>query len=150
MKQHPYLRAYLAGIAVPTVFMLVVFTAFCVARFVCQVPVPLERVIVFPLALIPNAFGAWNMLFVALHRRRYLPLGLHGAILPFILAPTGFLIATSLGFLVASGQGLVWFGVIRIHFFHLAVIFPAVLVVYYLVWKHLVGFLNDLLGISAQ
>jgi hypothetical protein len=149
MKQHPFLRAYLAGIAVPTVFILVVFTVFCVARFVYQVPLPIERVIVFPLALIPNAFGVWNMLFVALHRRRYLPLGIHGAILPFIIAPTGFLIATSLGFLVASEEGLVWFQTIRIYYSHIAIVFPAVLVVYYLVWKYLVGFLNELLGVAA-
>jgi hypothetical protein len=149
MRQHPYLRAYLAGIAVPTGFILVVFTVFCIARFVYQVPLPIERVIVFPLALIPNAFGFWNMLFLALHRRRYLPLGLHGALLPFILAPAGFLIATSLGFLTATGQGLVWFETIRIHYFQLAIVFPLVLVVYYLVWKHLVGFLNEFLGIAG-
>jgi hypothetical protein len=149
MKQHPFLRAYLAGIAVPTVFVLVAFSVFCVARFVYQVPLPIERVIVFPLALIPNAFGAWNMLFVALHRRRYLPLGIHGALLPFIIAPTGFLIATSLGFLATSEQGLVWFGTIRIDYSHLAIVFPTVLVVYYLVWKYLVGFLNELLGVAA-
>ncbi|MBZ5706215.1 MAG: hypothetical protein LAN63_12755 [Acidobacteriia bacterium] len=149
MNQHPYLRAYLAGIAVPTCFMLVVFTVFCIARFVCQVPVPIERAIVFPLALIPNAFGAWNMLFVALHRHCYLPLGIHGAILPFIIAPIGFLIATSLGFLVATGHGLVWFQTITIDYSRLALIFPAVPIIYYLVWKHLVGFLNEMLGIAG-
>ena len=149
MSQHPYLRAYLAGIAVPTCFMLVVFTVFCIARFVCRVPVPIERAIVFPLALIPNAFGAWNMLFLALHRRRYLPLGIHGAILPFIIAPIGFLIATSLGFLVVTGHGLVWFQTITIDYSGVALIFPAAPIIYYLVWKYLVGFLNELLGIAG-
>jgi hypothetical protein len=149
MNQHPYLRAYLAGIAVPTCFMLVAFTVFCIARFVYQVPVPIERAIVFPLALIPNAFGAWNILFVALHRHRYPPLGIHGAILPFIIAPTGYLIATSLGFLVATSHGLVWFQTITIDYSHLALIFPVALIIYYLVWKYLVGFLNELLGIAG-
>ncbi|HYL11661.1 MAG TPA: hypothetical protein VEV41_01405 [Terriglobales bacterium] len=149
MKQHPYLRAYLAGIAVPTCFMLVVLTVFVIARFVYNVPVPIERVIVFPLALVPNAFGLWNILFTALHRHRYLPLGLHGALLPLILAPAGLILGTSLGVLARTEQGLVWFGAVQVHYLHFAIIFPAVLVVYYLVWKYLVGFLNGMLGIAA-
>ncbi len=148
MDRHPYLRAYLAGIAVPTCLMLVGFTVFCMARFVYHVPQPIERIIVFPLALVPNAFGVWNMVFTALHSRRYLPLGLHGALLPLILAPTGFLIATSLGFLRPTEQGFIWFETVRIHYSHLGIFFPAVLVVYYLIWKHLVGFLNELVGIA--
>jgi hypothetical protein len=63
---HPFLRAYMAGVVVPTGFLLVAMRAFSLARFVFNIPVPIERVIVFPMALIPNAFGAWNMLHVAL------------------------------------------------------------------------------------
>ena len=36
---HPYLRAYMAGIVVPTAFLLVAMTAFTLARFVFEVPV---------------------------------------------------------------------------------------------------------------
>ena len=148
MSNHPYLRAYMAGAMVPTVFMLFVLTMFCVARFVYHVPVPIERVIVFPMAIVPNLFGVWNMLYVALRSRRHLRIGLHGAVLPFILAPLGFAIATSLGFLAATSQGLVWFEVLRIPYLRLGLIFPTVVIVYYLVWKHLIGSLNELLGIA--
>ena len=49
MNRHPYLRAYLAGIACPTVFLLVVMTAYTIIRYVYNVPIPVERVIMFPL-----------------------------------------------------------------------------------------------------
>lgn len=149
MNSHPYLRAYLAGIAVPTGFMLVVFTGFCLARFVFQVPVPIERAIVFPVTLIPNVFGLWNMLFQRLHHsHHYLPLGFHGALLPFFFMPIGYLIATSLGFLTLQPHGVTWFQAIEIPYALIAVGFPCGVVVYYLVWKHLVGFLNQMLEIA--
>ena len=148
MSHHPYLRAYMAGIAVPTVFLLVILTVFCVARFVYRVPVPIERVIVFPMAIVPNLFGLWNIVFVALRSRRHLPIGLHGALLPIVLAPLGFALATSLGFLAATHEGLVWFDALRVPYALFGVIFPIVVVVYYLVWKHLVGFFNEVLGIA--
>ena len=65
MNKHPYLRAYLAGIAVPTVFLLVGMTAYTVIRYVYAVPIPIERVIVFPMAAVPNAWGLWNVLYRA-------------------------------------------------------------------------------------
>jgi len=34
MNNHPYLRAYMAGISVPTPILLVALTAFTIARFV--------------------------------------------------------------------------------------------------------------------
>ena len=54
MSQHPYLRAYLAGIAVPTMFLLVAAAAFSFARFVLDVPIPVERLLVFPMAVVPD------------------------------------------------------------------------------------------------
>ncbi len=148
MNHHPYLRGYMAGITVPTAFLLVALTAFSIARFVYQVPLPIERVIVFPMALIPNLFGAWNILYVALRSRRHLPIGFHGALLPFVLAPIGFIFASSLGFLTVTPHGLVYFGLLTVPYLLLGVVFPIVVVVYYLVWKYLVGFLNGLLGIA--
>src|SRR5258708_29800649 len=67
MNQHAYLRAYLAGIAVPTVFLLVVMTGYCVLRYVYHFPVPVERVIVFPIAVVPIACVLCIIIFVALH-----------------------------------------------------------------------------------
>jgi len=96
MTTHPYIRAYLAGIAVPTLLLLLAMTGFFVARYVWNVPVPIERVIPFPMAIVPNLFGVWNIFYVSLHSRRHLPIGLHGALLPFVLAPIAFSVASTI------------------------------------------------------
>jgi hypothetical protein len=148
MNNHPYLRAYMAGISVPTALLLVALTLFSIARFVYNVPIPVERVIIFPMAIIPNLFGVWNMLYLASRSRTHLPLGVHGAILPFILAPAGFLLGRSLGFLKATNYGFIYFGVLEVRYVHVAVVFPVVLIVYYLVWKYLIAFFNRVAGIA--
>jgi hypothetical protein len=137
MNKHPFLRAYLAGICVPTVFLLVVATAFTLLRYVYNFPVPIERVIVFPMAFVPNAWGLWNVLFLVWHERLHLSLGLHGALLPFLLAPLGILVTSLLNF------SLPYFSQ---HIFPFAA--PIGLIVYYLAWKYLVGALNAELGIA--
>jgi hypothetical protein len=146
MNNHPYLRAYMAGITLPTPVLLFVLTLFSIARFVYNVPVPVERVIIFPMAIVPNLFGVWNVLHVVSRSR--LPLGIHGAILPFILAPAGFFLARSLGFLQVTSYGFIYFGVLEVHYVHVAVLFPAALIVYYLVWKYLIGFFNRVVGVA--
>ena len=57
MNKHPYLRAYMAGIAVPTFALLFVMTAYTVFRYVYNFPAPVERFIVFPMAVVPNLWG---------------------------------------------------------------------------------------------
>ena len=148
MKTHPYLRAYMAGIAVPTILLLVAMSVFLVVRIVYKIPVPIERILVFPMALVPNLFGLWNMFYVWLRPRRHLPIGFHGALLPFIIVPVALTIATSLGFLAVTSQGLVLFQAVTIHYSFAGVGFLCGLIIYYLVWKHLVGFFNELLGIA--
>ncbi len=147
MSNHPYLRAYMAGISVPTPLLLVALTLFFIARFVYNIPVPVERVIIFPMSIIPNLFGVWNMLHLASRGRTHLPLGIHGAILPFIIAPVGFLLSRSLGVLHATHHSLVYFGV-AVPYAFLAMVFPVALIVYYLVWKYLIGFFNRIVGIA--
>lgn len=149
MNNHPYLRAYMAGISVPTPLLLIALTLFFIARFVYNIPVPVERVIIFPMAIMPNLFGVWNMLHLASRAYTRLPLGIHGAILPLIIAPAGFLLGRSLGFLHTTGQGFTYFGVVEIHYTFVAVVIPAVLIVYYLVWKYLIGFFNQVAGIAG-
>jgi hypothetical protein len=148
MNNHPYLRAYMAGIAVPTPLLLVALTLFSIARFVYNVPIPMERVIIFPMAIIPNLFGVWNILHLASRSHTHLALGIHGAILPFVLAPAGFLLARSLGFLKVTNHGFIYFDVVEIHYVHVALAFTAVLIVYYLIWKYLIGFFNRVAGIA--
>ncbi len=148
MKDHPYVRAYMAGIAIPTPFLLVPLTAFVFARLVYGIPVPIERVIIFPMAIVPNLFGIWNVLHLASRSRTHLPLGIHGALLPFLLAPLGFLLGMSLGVLKPAEHGFVYFGLVTFHYVHIAMILPFVLIFYYLVWKYLVGFCNRVAGIA--
>lgn len=148
MSNHPYLRAYMAGISAPTPLLLVALTLFFIARFVYNIPVPVERVIIFPMAIIPNLFGVWNMLYLASRARAHLPLGIHGAILPFLIAPAGFFLGRGLGILHATQHGLVYFGAVEIQYASVAMVFPGALIIYYLVWKYLIGFFNRIIGIA--
>ncbi len=137
MNQHTYLRAYMAGIVFPTVFLLVIATAFAMMRYVFNIPVPIERVIVFPMAVVPNLWGLWNMLFVALRGHLHLSIGLHGALLPILLAPLGILVASLLSFPIPNFAA---------HAFPIAA--PVGLIVYYLAWKYLVSFFNRVLELA--
>src|SRR5216684_2203135 len=143
MNTHPYLRAYMAGIFTPSLFLLVALTVFILTRLVFQLPVPIERVIVFPMALVPNLFGLWNILYVWSHGR--LPIGFHGAVLPLIIAPLGAMVGKLLGVLTFGPQGITWFQQIAIPYSLIVPGFFAALVVYYLVWKYIVGSLNQVL-----
>lgn len=148
MNTHPYLRAYMAGTALPTMVTLLVLTGFVLWRFVYGIPVPIERMIVFPMAVVPNVFGAWNMLYLSLKGKPHLPIGLHGAVLPFLLAPAGYAVASGLGFLTLTHDGLVWFDSVRLTYAEFGIGFCVALGVYYLVWKYVVNFFNETLGIA--
>ena len=149
MNRHPYLRAYMGGVTLPTGLLLIVLTIFYVARFVCDVPVPIERAIVFPMAIIPNLYGLWNILYVALRRRRQdWSIGIHGAILPFILAPLGYGVARFLGILDVVGSDLVYFHVIHISVARVAIVFVLAVAGYYLLWKYVISFFNRVLELG--
>jgi hypothetical protein len=136
MKPHPYLRAYMAGLFIPSLFMLAIFAFFLALRFGYNVDVPVERALVFPLALVPNLWAVWNLLYVAFSKGK-LPLGVHGMLLPLILGPSGLLVSKLLGFeLPGFLPGLLVVGI------------PIALAAYYLIWKYAVGWLNDLLGVG--
>jgi hypothetical protein len=148
MNTHPYLRAYMAGIVAPSLGLLVALTVFILTRLVFQVPIPIERVIIFPMALVPNAFGLWNIFYLWLRPRRHLPIGLHGALLPVLLVTLGAVFATCGGLLTIGTDGVTWFQAISVPYFLIVPWFFAAVVIYYLVWKYVVGFLNRLLGIA--
>lgn len=112
MRPHPYLRAYMAGIVVPTLFLLVIMTVFAYHRYYFEVPNqfviplpgrPLDRAIIFPMAVVPNVWGLWNILYLALRHRVRIPLGLHGALLPLVLMPEGRLWCARSTYLRFSG-----------------------------------------------
>lgn len=133
MSSHPYLRAYMAGLAAPSI---VVFVAGAVvaARF-REIPPEIERAMIFPMALIPAIWGIWNALYIRLGDRRPLGIAWHGAILPVLLIPTGIVLARafSMPFVTIEGAALVT---------------PPTVAAYYLIWKYIVRFLNELLQIG--
>jgi hypothetical protein len=144
MRPHPYLRAYMAGIVVPTVFLLIIMCVYAYNRyyfevssqFVIPLPsAPLDRAILFPMAVVPNVWGAWNMLYLGMRSRARLSLGLHGALLPLVLMPAGYALARSLD-------------VFDIQWQYALPMVPVGMAVYYLLWKHLVGFLNREVGVA--
>ena len=149
MNNHPYLRAYLGGIFVPTLVLPLILTGFIILRLVLGMPFPIERFIIFPMSVVPLLFGLWNMFYLASHERTHLPLGLHGAILPFLGAPTGGFIAHTLGILQLGSGGVTWFHACYVPYPLIAVLFLAGVVAYYLVWKYIVGFVNRILGIAT-
>jgi hypothetical protein len=135
MKPHPFLRAYMAGIVTPTIFLLVAVTAFTILRATSHITFPLERVIIFPMAVVPNLWGLWNVLYLAVGGDRRWPIGIHGAALPLLLLPLGLLLARLFG-IEAITPALV------------AVAAPFGITLYYLAWKYLVGYFNAVLGIA--
>jgi hypothetical protein len=151
MRPHPYLRAYMAGIVVPTVVLLGLVAVFATFRFYVfpldarDAPAPLlgealalerlGRAIIFPMAVVPNLWGLWNMLHLGLKGRASLPLGVHGALLPLLLVPLGIALAHAVGFFNLEARYVVPFA-------------ATAMAVYYLVWKHVVGFLNQEMGIA--
>ncbi len=148
MNTHPYLRAYMAGIFVPTLVLPLLLTVFIVVRLVLQVPVPIEQAMIFPMAVMPSIFGLWNMLWLGSHLRTHLPIGLHGALLPLLLMPLGATTASCLGVLTLGSHSATWFHAVEVPYALIAPCFLAALAGYYLVWKYIVGFLNRVMGIT--
>ena len=144
MRPHSYLRAYMAGIVVPTVGLIVLTSIYVYNRYYFEVssqfvvPLPgepLDRAIVFPLVVVPNAWGLWNMLHLALRRRFDWSIGTHGALLPLLLMPGGVALARVLDVFTIQWQ------------FALPMV-PIAMTIYYLAWKFAVGFLNAEVGVA--
>lgn len=139
MKTYPYLRAYMAGITIPTILLILFATVFTFARQPYNEPIPIERLIVFPLAIVPNLWGFWNMAYFRLSQTRYMSIGFHGALLAFVQALTAFGITKLMGVEIPSFvASALPFG------------FPVLVIVFYLVWEHLVAFFNAILGIDCS
>jgi len=134
----------MAGIVVPTIVLLWIASVDAYHLFYLEVPSqfvfglparPLERAILFPMAIVPNLWGVWNMVWVATKSRTRLPVGLHGSVLPALMVPAGILLGRALElFHIQMGYAL------------LAI--PVGMAMYYLAWKFLVGSLNREMGIA--
>jgi hypothetical protein len=148
MNPHPYLRAYLAGVFVPALIMPLMLAAFIVLRLVLQVSVPIERGLIFPMALVPSLWGLWNMLWLGSHKRTHLAVGVHGAVLPLLLLPTGAAVALSLNVIAFGPAGVTLIGAFQKSYAFIAIGFCIGVAAYYLVWKYIVGSLNRVLDIA--
>lgn len=148
MNTHPYLRAFLVGLFVPNLVLPLALAAFVVVRLVFQVPVPIERGLIFPMALVPAVWGLWSVLWLWSHPQTHLSPGMHGAILPFLLLPAGAAIARWAGLISLGNSSVLWFHALNIPYAFVAVGLAAGVAIYYLVWKYVVGFLNRALGIA--
>src|ERR1051325_6125225 len=123
MRSHPYLRAYMAGGLLPTWVLLVILAAYLIADTGGHVPAGLERAIVFPMAVVPNTWGLWNLIYVATELRRRLSIGIFGALLPLALVPAGVVLAAALN--------------LRFYTAHEAVVvLPVGMALYFLAWKY--------------
>ena len=134
----------MAGIVIPTIVLFCVAFVYAYHVFYLEVPSqfvfglparPLERTILFPMTVVPNLWGVWNILWVATKARTRLSIGAHGAFIPVLLIPGGILLAkTTELFSIQMGYAL------------LAI--PVGMAGYYLVWKFLVSALNAEVGIG--
>jgi hypothetical protein len=129
MKTHPYLRAYMAGVLLPSWVLLLVLVIFLLSHFTQRVPPGLESAIVFPMAIVPNLWGLWNVLYTLLGLRRRISIGAFGSLLPVILVPAGLALASALD---------LGFYTVR----QAAVILPIAMIIYYLLWKYAMAFFN--------
>lgn len=145
---HPYLRAYMAGIVVPTLGLLIALSAFVTLRLILQFHAPIERAIAFPMAIVPNLWGVWNMLYVRIRQSRTWSIGIHGLILPLAIGPLGFVAGRAMGVLQITPEGFVYFGAVRIDYAHWLIVICIAVAIYYLVWKYVVNFLNEVIGVA--
>lgn len=133
MSSHPYLRAYMAGLVAPSIVVFVVGVAVA-ARF-REIPPEIERAMILPMALNPGIWGIWNVLYIWLGDRRRLGIAWHGAILPILLIPIGVVLARAFSTSFVSIEGA-------------ALVTLPTVAAYYLIWKYIVRFINELLQIG--
>jgi len=135
MRSHRYVRAYLAGIALPT--LVVCAGGSMAVLFFNRLEPSIQRVLLLPIATNPVVWGIWNMVWVALGPRWRVQIGWHGAILAALLIGVGVLLAGRLDVSevtpLRGGTVLVPTGV-----------------AYYLLWRYGVSFLNSLVGLGAS
>jgi len=137
MQSHIYLRAYMAGVTVPSVLVILMLAGFVVLRFGYNVPIPIERFLVFPLAIVPGLWGLWNMLYIVVRKHWRIPLGLHGALVPLVVGPLALGNAFLAGFEISRSALTIFLAGVAL-----------AMLAYYLAWKYLVGFLNGVLDVD--
>lgn len=137
MKSHPFLRAYMAGVLLPTWFLLIVLASLSISHFTVHTAAGLERAIIFPMAVVPNVWGVWNVIYLGLRLHHRISIGMFGAFLPVLLVPAGVVLV--------SVMGLEFYSVRQAAF-----VLPVVMAIYYLLWKYGVNFLNRIVELRGS
>jgi len=135
MNAHPYLRAYMAAVLLPTWVLLIWLGALLFGHWTWGISARLQSAMVFPMAVVPNLWGLWNVLYLWLELHRRLSIGAFGALLPVVLVPAGVALASALDLEFYSMPKA-------------AVFLPLPMAVYYLAWKYGVAFFNRIVGLG--
>lgn len=143
MNRYPYLRAYMAGFLFPSWLLVAVIGGIEVFRIPIQTPPPsldLERILILAMAVIPNVWGLWNMLYFAAGLRRRLPLGAWGALFALVVFPIGVFAVRTLGG-EQQWRQFSWTAELEV--------LPVAIGVYFLVWKFIVAFFNRVVELGS-
>jgi hypothetical protein len=136
MNRYPYLRAYMAGVLLPSWFLLaVVIIGLGIIGIELESPAVVERIIIFAMAVVPNLWGLWNMLYVGMGMKRRLPLGVWGALLPLLIIPMGVALTRSLDVRFMTPTLVLE-------------VAPVAIGAYFLIWKFIVAFFNRVVGLD--
>jgi hypothetical protein len=134
VRAHRYVRAYLAGIAIPTVVVCVAGTIAVI--FFDELEPSVQRALILPIAINPVIWGCWNVVWASLGPPRRAQIGWHGAVLAVLLTGLGLLLAPGLSVSgVTPRRGA-------------AVLVPTGFA-YYILWRYGVSFLNSLVGVDT-
>jgi hypothetical protein len=129
MLRRRELLAYLIGAGIAGTILVGPYTLRIVAG---ELFMPGHAIPVVPVVLLPLLWGGWNLLWARRHPS--VSIGIWGALL-------GFLGALGVnGYLLAAG---VWFRAA-------ALLIPFLPVVYWLLWRLVVGPLNEALGVEGE
>jgi hypothetical protein len=135
MRSHPYVRAFLAGIALPT--LVVCAAGLMTVLLFDRLEPRIQRALLLPIATNPVAWGFWNVVWVALRPRWRVQIGWHGAILAALLIAVGVFLAGRLEVSEVTPQ-------------RAGTVLIPIAVAYYLLWRYAVSFLNSLVGLDAS
>jgi hypothetical protein len=91
LHAHRYIRAYLAGVALPT--LVVCAAGFLIVGFFDRFDISVQRALILPLATNPLIWGVWNVAWVALSPQRRALIGWYGVLLAVLLIGVGLLVA---------------------------------------------------------
>jgi hypothetical protein len=135
LPAHRYIRAYLAGVALPT--LVVCAAGLLIVGVFDRLDISVQRALILPLATNPLIWGVWNVAWVALGPQRRALIGWYGVLLAVLLIGVGLLVARRLdvsGITLREGA---------------AALVP-IGIAYYVLWRYGVSFLNSVVGLDAR